>query len=206
MKLCADEARIALMTTRADDLDGVEQLVERHAARLYRLALRITGVKEDAEAVVEDALRSAITTMHAFGGESAFAAWSYRVVGRAAHERRKRRHTAGPGDTAGVADALPAFAADGHFEPMTDWSARIDEAALQGRLRPIVTRAIDALPADERTALILHDIEGASKLDIADILGIGAPAVSAGVHRARLFVRKRLAEFFESDESGLPRA
>jgi RNA polymerase sigma-70 factor (ECF subfamily) len=202
MKPCADEARIALMTTRADDLDGVEQLVERHAARLYRLALRITGVKEDAEAVVEDALRSAITTMHAFGDESAFAAWSYRVVGRAAHERRKRHHR----DTAGAIDALPAFAPDGHFERMTDWSARIDEAALQGRLRPIVARAIDALPADERTALILHDIEGASKPDIADILGIGAPAVSAGVHRARLIVRKRLAEFFESDESGLPRA
>jgi RNA polymerase sigma-70 factor, ECF subfamily len=202
MKLCADEARIALMTTRADDLDGVEQLVERHAARLYRLALRITGVKEDAEAVVEDALRAAISTMHSFGDESAFAAWSYRVVGRAAHERRKSRRSDAPVQV----DTLPAFAADGHFEPMPDWSRRIDEAALQGRLRPTVAQAIEALPADERTALILHDIEGASKPDIADILGIGTPAVSADVHRARLFVRKRLAEFFESDESGLPRS
>src|SRR5262245_15959080 len=159
VKLCADEARIALMTTRADDLDGVEQLVERHGERLYRLALRITGAKEDAEAVVEDALRAALSTMHIFGDESAFAAWSYRVVGRAAHERRKRRHR----DTACPADVLPAFAADGHFEPMADWSTRIDDAALQGRLRPVVAQAIDALPADERTALILHDIEGASK-------------------------------------------
>src|SRR4029450_6786100 len=81
MKLCADEARIALMTTRTDDLDGVEQLVERHAERLYRLAMRITGVKEDAEAVVEDALRAAISTMHVFGDEAAFAAWSHRAVG-----------------------------------------------------------------------------------------------------------------------------
>src|SRR5262245_24244927 len=202
MKLCADEARIALMTTRADDLDGVEQLVERHAARLYRLALRITGVKEDAEAVVEDALRAAISAMHSFGDESAFAAWSYRVVGRAAHERRKSRHSDGPGQV----DTLPAFGADGHFEPMTDWSTRIDAAALEGKLRPVVAQAIDALPVDDRTALIMHDIEGASKPDIADILGIGAPAVSASVHRARLFVRKRLAEFFESDESSLPRA
>jgi RNA polymerase sigma-70 factor (ECF subfamily) len=202
MNLCADEARIALMMTRADDLDGVEQLVERHAERLYRLAMRITGVKEDAEAVVEDALRAAISTMHIFGDESAFAAWSYRVVGRAAHERRKRRRS----DTADPVEVLPAFAADGHFEPMADWSTRIDEAALQGGLRPVVAQAIDALPADERTALILHDIEGASKPDIADILGIGAPAVSDSVHRARLFVRKRLAEFFESGDSGLARA
>ena len=202
MNLYADEARIALMITRADDLDDVEQLVERHAERLYRLAMRITGVKEDAEAVVEDALREAISTMHIFGDESAFAAWSYRVVGRAAHERRKRRH----GDTADPVEVLPAFAADGHFEPMADWSTRIDEAALQGGLRPVVAQAIDALPADERTALILHDIEGASKPDIADILGIGAPAVSDSVHRARLFVRKRLAKFFESDDSDLARA
>ena len=42
--------------------------------------------------------------------------------------------------------------------------------------------------------------------DIADILGVGAPAVGASVHRARLFVRKRLAEFFESEDSGLARA
>ena len=60
MKLCADEARIAPMTTRADDLEGVEQIVERHAARLYRLAMRITGVKEDAETVVEDAVALAV--------------------------------------------------------------------------------------------------------------------------------------------------
>ncbi|HKQ66596.1 MAG TPA: RNA polymerase sigma factor [Methylomirabilota bacterium] len=203
MKLCADETRIALMITRADDLDGVEQLVERHAERLYRLALRISGVKDDAEAVVEDALRAAISAMHVFGDESAFAAWSYRVVGRAAHERRKRGHT---GAVACPVDVLPAFSADGHFVPMPDWSTRIDDAALQGRLRPVVAEAIDALPADERTALILHDIEGASKPDIADILGISAPAVSDSVHRARLFVRKRLAEFFESDDPGLARA
>jgi RNA polymerase sigma-70 factor (ECF subfamily) len=190
------------MTARPDDLDGIEQLVGRHAARLYRLALRITGAKDDAEAVVEDTLRAAISTTHLFADESAFAAWSYRTVARAAHEWRKRGHS----DAAGSVDALPAFAADGHFEPIADWSMRIDEPQLQGTLRPVLAEAIDALPADERTALILHDVEGASKPDIAKILGVGVPAVSSSVHRARLRVRKRLCEFFESDKPHPARA
>ena len=91
---------------------------------------------------------------------------------------------------------IPRLSADGHFEPIIDWSSRIDEPDPHGTLNRAVADAIDELPADYRTALILHDVEGASKAKIADILTIEVPAVSSRVHRARLFVRERLSRHF----------
>ena len=181
------------------DPDGAEQLVERYGDRLYRLALRITGVQEDAEGALEDALRMAARTINSFTDESALRSWIYRTVAYAAHQRRKRRQHV---DTAALDDVVPLLNADGHFEPMDDWSTRIDEPALQGGLRSSLVEAIDALPADYGTALILHDVEGASKQEIAEILDIDVPAVNSRVHRARLFVRERLSRYFESSKSG----
>src|SRR2546428_13625297 len=74
---------------------------------------------------------------------------------------------------------------------MDDWSNRVDEQALQGELRRVLTTAVDALPHDYRTALVLHDIEGLSNPDIAETLGISLPAVKSRGHRARLFGRRR---------------
>jgi RNA polymerase sigma-70 factor (ECF subfamily) len=80
---------------------------------------------------------------------------------------------------------------------MDDWSNRVDERALQGELRQVLTEAIDALPPDYRTALVLHDVEGLPNPDIAETLGISLPAVKSRVHRSRLFVRKRLADYMK---------
>ena len=81
---------------------------------------------------------------------------------------------------------------------MDDWSDRIDDRGMQAELRQALTDAIDALPPDYRTALVLHDVEGVSNSDIAEALGIGLPAVKVRVHRSRLFVRKRLSEHLKS--------
>jgi RNA polymerase sigma-70 factor, ECF subfamily len=161
--------------------------------RLYRLALRITGVKGDAEMAVDDALRMAATQTLSSG--SGFDAWLYVRVARAAYRalRQRSRHV----QQVVLDDVLPPVnGEDHHFEPMLDWSDRVGDQALQSRLRGIVIAAIDALPADSRTALVLHDLEGLPTSGIAEILDVDVPAVKLHVHRARLFVRKRLSEYF----------
>ena len=81
---------------------------------------------------------------------------------------------------------------------MDDWSNRVDEQALQGELRRVLQQAIDGLPAEYRTALVLHDVEGLSNPDIAEALNISLPAVKSRVHRSRLFVRKQLADYLKT--------
>jgi len=181
---------------RRDEPAAADQLVERYGDRVYRLALRITGVKEDAEEATQDALWTAARKINMFRGESAFGSWIYRITANAAYQKlRTRRPRA---NEIALDDVLPSLDGDGrHFEPMDDWSNRIDERTLQGELREVLTDAIDALPVDYRTALVLHDVEGVSNPDIAETLGISLPAVKSRVHRSRLFVRKRLSEYLK---------
>ncbi|HEU4369534.1 MAG TPA: RNA polymerase sigma factor [Methylomirabilota bacterium] len=179
---------------RRDGSEGAEQLVERHGDRLYRLALRITGVEEDAVEVVGDALRTVAAAIEPPPpDESVLGAWIYRTAARVAYEKLRSRRP--PLGDVSVDDVAPRLAG-GHFAPMEDWSPRIDAPALPERLGDVLAEAIDALPADYRTALVLHDVEGASKSDVAEILGIDVSGVKSRVHRARLFVRRRLSEYF----------
>jgi RNA polymerase sigma-70 factor, ECF subfamily len=182
---------------RREEPEAAERLVERYGDRVYRLAMRITGLNEDAEEAAQDALWTAARKIHMFKGESAFGSWIYRITANAAYQKLRTRRQ----KSAEIAldDVLPALDGDGrHFEPMDDWSNRVDEQALQGELRDVLQRAIDGLPADYRTALVLHDVEGLSNPDIAEALGISLPAVKSRVHRSRLFVRKQLADYLKT--------
>ena len=182
---------------RREDPEAPELLVERFGDRVFRLALRITGSNEDAEEAAQDALWTAARKIQMFKGESAFGSWLYRITANTAYQKlRSRRAKAAE---IALDDVLPVLDQNGrHFEPMDDWSNRVDEKALQSELRRVLAEAIDALPPDYRTALVMHDVEGLSNPDIADALGISLPAVKSRVHRSRLFVRKRLADYMHT--------
>jgi RNA polymerase sigma-70 factor (ECF subfamily) len=182
---------------RREDPEAPEQLVETFGDRVYRLALRITGSNEDAEEAAQDALWTAARKIATFKGESAFGSWLYRIAANAAYQKLRARKA--KSREIAMDDVLPTLDDDGrHFEPMADWSDRVDEQALQGELRRVLSDAIDGLPPDYRTALVLHDVEGLSNPDIAETLGISLPAVKSRVHRSRLFVRKQIADYMKT--------
>jgi RNA polymerase sigma-70 factor (ECF subfamily) len=194
-KVDSDAALVEAL--RRDDPEAPELLVETYGDRVYRLALRITGSNEDAEEVAQDALWTAARKISTFKGEAAFGSWLYRIAANAAYQKLRARKA--KAHEIAMDDVLPAFDEAGrHFEPMADWSERVDEQALQGELRRVLGAAIDELPADYRTALVMHDVEGLSNPDIAEALGISLPAVKSRVHRSRLFVRKQLAEYMKT--------
>jgi RNA polymerase sigma-70 factor (ECF subfamily) len=182
---------------RRDDPDAASALVETYGDRVYRLARRITGSNEDAEEVAQDALWTAARKIGTFKGESAFGSWLYRITANTAYMKlRSRRAKA---NEIALDDVLPALDDEGrHFEPMDDWSSRVDEQALQGELREVLEGAIDALPPEYRTAVVLHDIEGLSNPDIAEALGLSLPAVKSRIHRSRLFLRQRLSDYLKT--------
>ncbi len=179
---------------RRQDAGAAEALVATYGDRVYRLAIRITGNEQDAEEVVQDALWTAARKIDTFKGESAFGSWLYRIAANTAYQKLRGRQ--GKRREVSWEDLSPSFDEQGrHAEPVGDWSAKVEEPALQTELRAVLTTAINDLPGDYRTAFVLHDVEGLSNPEIAETLSISLPAVKSRVHRSRLFLRQRLAQY-----------
>ncbi len=182
---------------RKGDPTATEQLLDTYGDRVYRLAIRITGNEQDAEEVVQDALWTAARKIGMFKGESAFGSWVYRITANTAYQklrgRQSRKHEVP------WTDLRPAFDDERHHaEPIADWSGKVEEPALQAELRTVLTTAINDLPADYRTAFLMHDVEGLSNPEIAESLHLSLPAVKSRVHRSRLFLRERLSRYMEA--------
>ena len=172
---------------------AADRLVERFGDRAYRLAIRTTGNAEDAEEAVQDAFLSVIQRIDTFRGASALGSWIYRIVANASYQKlrgRARRRV-----ELSLDEALPVFDQFGqHAEPIADWSPSLHDPARSTDLRLLLTAAMDELPASSRTLLVLRDVEGLSHREISDALGITVSNVKVRVHRARLFLRKRLEQ------------
>jgi RNA polymerase sigma-70 factor (ECF subfamily) len=189
-----DRDATLLAALRAGTPEAPELLVDTYGDRVYRLTYRITGSNEDAEEATQDALWTAARKIDSFKGESQFGSWLYRIAANAAYQKLRSRRT--KAREIAIDDVLPALDSEGlHFEPMDDWAPRVDDNAVNGELRDVLEKAIADLPPDYRTALVMHDVEGMPNPDIAETLGISLPAVKSRVHRSRLFVRKKLADY-----------
>jgi len=176
---------------------AAEALVRRYGARIYRLALRITGSPEDAQEVTQDSLLSVVRKIGTFKGESALGSWIYRITANAAYEKLRSRRGK---DEVSWEALLPKFDGDGHLvDAGRDWTESSEDPAIQAEARRRLREAVESLPADYRTAFVLHDMEGLSNPEIAEMLGISLPAVKSRVHRSRLFLRQRLQEYVGRD-------
>ena len=99
-------------------------------------------------------------------------------------------------------EVLPSFTDDGRYAaPVTDWSASSDDPPRQAELRIALSAAIDELPPEYRAAVVLRDVNQLSMAEVAESLGISAPNAKTRVHRARLFLRKRLAMFMSTPDA-----
>ena len=179
---------------RRQEPGAAEALVATYGDRVYRLAIRITGNSSDAEEVVQDALWAATRKIETFRGAAAFGSWVYRITANAAYQKRRGRQV----ERNGVSwDELgPSFDELGQYiQPGADWSPRLKDPALASELQAVLRAAIDELPAEHRATFLLHDVEGLSNPEIAETLQIKLATVKSRVHRARLFLRSRLAGY-----------
>ena len=199
MKLTIDRPVIdrdaeLLEALRRRDATAAERLVATFGNRAYRLAIGITGNQQDAEEAVQDAFSSVIRKIDTFRGDAALGSWIYRITANAANHKRRsgarRRHEIS------LDEILPTFHEDGGYaDPIVDWSTELDDPAVQTELRSVLTSALEELPDHYRAVIILHDIEALSMAEVADCLDITLSAAKARAHRARLFLRQRLAGF-----------
>ena len=187
---------------RVGDPAGAERLVSMFGDRAYRLAIAITGNQQDAEEAVQDAFWSVIRKIDTFRGDAALGSWIYRITANAAY--RSRRNGTHRRNEISLDEVLLLFHENGCYaKPIVDWSAELEDPAVQTELRGILTSALEELPDHYRAVIILHDVEGLSMAEVADCLDITVPAAKARAHRARLLLRQRLGEFMSGAPSGV---
>lgn len=175
-----------LERARRGEARAFEQLALEIERPLYRHAARMLG-PDDAEDVVQDALLSAWKSMASFEGTS-FRAWVFRIVTNRALDRlrsRKRRPEL-PLDPSADDDASPGWA-----EPVAPGPELADLASDREALR-VVEDALATIPADQRAALLLRDVEGFAYEEIATITSTEIGTVKSRIHRGRLAVRNIL--------------
>jgi RNA polymerase sigma-70 factor (ECF subfamily) len=158
-------------------------LFARHRDRLWAVALRTTGDREEAADALQDAMVSAFRRAAGFRGDSAVTTWLHRVVVNACLDRLRRRQvrlaeplpddldTDGRGHGSQDAGNPPA-------EDPADVAVRTD----RGRL---VRAALATLPVEQRAALVLVDMEGYSVDETAAILGVAPGTVKSRCSRGR---------------------
>ncbi|HWU37911.1 MAG TPA: sigma-70 family RNA polymerase sigma factor, partial [Candidatus Acidoferrum sp.] len=132
---------------RGGDAAALEALMERYAARVYRLAHGITNNGADAEEVVQDVFLTIFRKIQTFEGRAALGSWIYRITTNAALIKRRGRRTE---VEVSLESQLPAFLPDGHRAGDTafvlaDWSQTPEADVLSGETRRILSQAIDAL-------------------------------------------------------------
>lgn len=166
---------------RSGDRSAFDQLVRLTYAGTYTLAWRLTADEEDARDVVQDAYVRAWRGIDRFRGDSEFTTWLYRITANCAssHVARSRRHRTESLD-------------EGH-DPIDLSVAADPEGALVGSSGlERVARAVEALPAKLRAAVVLHDVHDLPHQAVADDLGISVTAAKVRLHRARRLLREML--------------
>ncbi len=163
----------------AGDLDAYDQLVGVYEDRVYQVAFRVTGNREDAWDAAQEAFLNAFRSLPRFRGASAFSTWLHRIAVNAALDLVRRRppqpHL-----------PLESVAVSGGDEP--------DDAATRSDVQRRITRAIASLPAEQRVVVVLRDLQGLSYEEIAAALRIPAGTVRSRLSRGREALRKHLAD------------
>lgn len=164
-----EDDRALVARCRAGDERAMQQLYQRHAGRLFALALRLTGRRSDAEDVVQDTFLRAWRGLEGFRAESSVGTWLYRIALNRCRDAFARRRPEEP-EVEGVAEVREG-----------------DALARRG-----LEAALAALPEGYREVLLLHDVMELEHPEIAAILGVEVGTSKSQLHKARARMRELL--------------
>ena len=175
---------------RQGDDTALSHLVQRHQARVYRLARGLLPSPEDAEDATQEALIAMFSSLHRFRGESAFTTWLYRMTVNTCLKRRPKGARARTRPLSDHEYALP-----------DNPDRRPDARAGRRWLRDQVGRFLAALPDTYRLPVLLSDALELPASQIAEVLDLSLPATKQRILRGR----RRLRDVIERHcaESGL---
>jgi len=169
------------------DTDSFNELVLRWERPIYALAYRTIGREEDARDVCQETFLRAFRALPRFRGQAKFSSWLYRIALNLCHDwlRRERRTPIVPAPE-GV-DPIELVAEADPSESIEDVLARKD-------LSRVVSRAMAALPEEQRTAIVLKEYHGLTFQEIADLVGCPLSTVKTRLYQGLTVLRRELAK------------
>lgn len=189
-----------LLAAHVDGHDGAfAELFRRHRDRLWAVALRTTGNPEDAADGLQDGMIAAYRRAASYRGDAAVTTWLHRIVVNACLDRlraaRVRRAQPLPED-------LEEYGARSVGPVEGRSPEQPDTAAVRADERRLVLGALATLPADQRAALVLVDMEGYPVAEAAAVLGCAVGTVKSRCSRGRARLATMLAPLLADLEAG----
>ena len=178
---------------RGGDLDAFEALVRLYEKRVFALAVRMCGSREDAAEASQEAFLAAWQGLAFFRGESSFSTWLYRLTSNACVDllRREGRHRAAAG---------PSLDDEEAGLDVPDQTLSPQDEAERRELRESIDRGLEALTPEHRQVLVLREMHQLSYDEIADVLSLDVGTVKSRISRAR----KQLRNFLLKDGNFSP--
>jgi RNA polymerase sigma-70 factor, ECF subfamily len=164
------------------------QLVTDHQRMVYQLSLHLLGDPQEALDLSQEVFLRVFRTLGQFRGHSALRTWIYRIVVTQASNRRRwwrRRHQS-------EQVALDEHVANHGDLPDSRAFSKPDQVAEQSQVARHVWQALDTLPFDQRSILVLREIDGLSYEEIGYSLGVAVGTVKSRLARAREQLRDAL--------------
>lgn len=165
------------------DRSAFEQLVIRHQELVFSLAYKLTGNREMANDVAQEAFIRAWKAIEKFRGDSTFSTWIYRITVNTAWTLRKK---AKKHNTLNIEDTYEPIVIDEKKDP--------EMVVINSDLSSVLSKALNNLPVEQRIIVELKNIEGRSHKEIADYLDISVTAAKVRLHRAHQKLRQILED------------
>jgi RNA polymerase sigma-70 factor (ECF subfamily) len=171
------------------DESACAELVAEHQRMVIQLAMNLLGDRDEALDLSQEVFLRVFRTIHRFRGQSTLRTWIYRIAVNQARNRHRfwcRRHRA------------DQVSLDQHIATHGDFLSRgdstPDRVLAQKELASRLKAALNALPFEQRTVIVLREVDGLSYEEIAYSLGVAVGTVKSRLTRARQALRLELRE------------
>ena len=180
---------------QAGNREAYDQLADIYQKKIYGLSYNLTRNHMDAQDVTQEVLLTLFRKINMFQGKSAFSSWVYRITLNASYMKLRRKKKE---PNISIDEVMPLFNGAGfQKQKIKDWSENTESLMFTNETRSVIKNAVDLLPEKEQVVFLLRDVEGFSTEKTSGILDLTTPAVKSRLHRARLFLRKKLSNYFE---------
>jgi RNA polymerase sigma-70 factor (ECF subfamily) len=184
----------------AGDQRAFQHLVSTHHNTMLSVARAIVG-DAFADEVVQDAWISAIRALPNFEGRSSLKTWLLHIVSNGAKTRVHRENRMVSLDEHWESEPAEKFDHTGHrYDDVLPWEQATPEAILANeQLQAIIEQTFQELPALQRAALTMYDMEGIDMDEICNILSVSSSNVRVLLHRARTTLHHRIEQYQQSE-------